>query len=92
MSNIKLFALASVLSFTMSGFAMAGSVVDCSNAANANKDECVRVKFNVNNQNDVVDCSNAANTNKNECVRAKVNVNNRNDVVHCSNAANGNKK
>ena len=46
-------ALFSALSFCVSGMAMAA--VDCSNAANQHKDECVRAKVNVQNNNDVVD-------------------------------------
>ena len=87
MMNKNLLAIFSALSFCVSGMSMAA--VDCSNAANQHKDECVRAKVNVQNNN-VVDCSNAANQHKDECVRAKINVQN-NNVVDCSNAANQHK-
>ena len=91
MSNIKLLTLSFVMSFGMTTAAMASDAINCSNAKNQNREECVRAKVNVNNQNDVVDCSNAQNQHKEQCVRTKVNVNNQNDVVHCGNAKDQNK-
>ncbi len=89
MMNKNMLALFSALSFCVSGMSMAA--VDCSNAANQHKDECVRAKVNVQNNN-VVDCSNAANQHKDKCVQTKVNINQRNTVLNCRNAENSNKE
>lgn len=83
-----------VLALVMNGVlgmttACAADVVDCHNAANQNREECVRVKVNINHHDDKVDCNNAAN--RSECVRTKANINHRNDVVNCRNAKSGNK-
>lgn len=69
-------AAAAVLSLGVMGVAMAGNIVDCSNAQNKSKSECARAKVNVNHRNDVVHCSNVGSGNKDECVRAKHDHNN----------------
>ena len=83
MSSKTILALVSVLTCSLAGAAMASDAVDCSNAANQNKEECVRAKVNINqddvvnanHNNDVVNCSNAADRNRSECARAKFNRN-----------------
>ena len=71
MMNKKILVLVSALGFCVAGSAFANDGIDCQNAKNSNRDECVRTKVNVNHRNDAVDCGNAANGNKDECVRAK---------------------
>ena len=73
MSNIKLLTLSFVMSFGMTTAAMARDSINCSNAQNKYKDECVRAK--ANNQNSTVNCNNARSGNKDECARAKYNYN-----------------
>ena len=89
MSTIKLLTLSFVMTFGMTTAAMARDSINCSNARSQNREECVRAKVNVNNQNSTVNCSNAQNQYKDECVRAK--ANNQNNTVNCNNARSGNK-
>lgn len=63
-----------VLALVMNGVlgmttACVADVVDCHNAANQNREECVRVKVNINHHDDKVDCNNAAN--RSECRHQK---------------------
>ena len=69
MMNKNMLALFSALSFCVSGMSMAA--VDCSNAANQHKDECVQAKINTSQRSSVLNCRNAENSNKEECLRIK---------------------